>query len=85
MSALEGIDRAAEQRSGLTTVPDWLRCLDEIAPGSDCSLHTPIFMDLPAHLTSLPSSDLEEYVTALLDTATRLSRAQEVLDRLLAW
>jgi hypothetical protein len=42
-------------------------------------------MDLPAHLTSLPSSDLEEYVTALLDTATRLSRAQEVLDRLLAW
>jgi len=42
-----------------------------------------MFLDLPTHLRSIPTNDLEKLVGELLHTTDRMSRAQDVIYRLL--
>jgi len=57
--------------------------LEEADPGSECALNMAMFLDLPTHLRSIPTNDLEKLVGELLHTTDRMSRAQDVIYRLL--
>jgi len=66
-------------------VSDWLGYLDEKSRTySSCPLNTAIFLDLPAHLKSIPpSDDPERYASELLDTIRQMQTARKVIDQLL--
>ena len=80
-SVMEEIAKGSEQKSDLPSVAEWMGCLEDTALRNECALKLPVFLDLPAHLKSLPADDLENLARALLDTADRMSRAQNVIYR----
>lgn len=61
----------------------WVLLLEDNNDYDDAPLNLPMFLDLPAHLKSLPSSTPEAIFNALRDTATRMKMAQTFILELL--
>jgi tetratricopeptide (TPR) repeat protein len=75
---------AVDEKVRVITASDWLRKLDDGFVYGDCPLNTDLFLDLAGYLKALPTSnDPDEVFMSLSDTASKLVKAQNAVDKML--
>jgi tetratricopeptide (TPR) repeat protein len=62
---------------------DWLHQLDEDTASMDCALNTDPFLDLASYLTAQHSDDPGKLFNVLKETAEKIIKAQNVIDKML--
>jgi tetratricopeptide (TPR) repeat protein len=65
------------------TAHDWLHQLDEDTASMDCALNTDPFLDLASYLTAQHSDDPGKLFNVLKETAEKIIKAQNVIDKML--